>query len=288
MADCIEQILKQAEQQLQAVSDLDTDFDTDSARLDAEVLLALVLNKNRSYFRAFPEVILSHDENEHFQSLLNKRKSGHPIAHITGQREFWSLDLDVNEHTLIPRPDTETLIEFVLENFPQDKLNVADLGTGSGAIALALASEKPQWNILATDQSEHALAVATNNAKKCQLNNVTLKQGSWFQPLEQSRFDIIISNPPYIPQQDEHLQQGDVRFEPITALASGEDGLDDIRHLIAHAKEYLLPQGWLIIEHGYDQKQAIFDLFKRAGFENISQKNDYGNNPRLSAGQFCQ
>ncbi len=286
MADCIEKVLKQAEQQLQAVSDLDTGFDT--ARLDVEVLLATVLKKNRSYFRAFPEVILSDDENEHFQSLLNKRKNGHPIAHITGQREFWSLDLDVNEHTLIPRPDTETLVEFVLENFPQEKLNVADLGTGSGAIALALASEKPQWNILATDQSEQALTIATNNARKNGLSNVTLKQGSWFGPLEQSRFDIIISNPPYIPQQDKHLQQGDVRFEPITALASGEDGLDDIRYLIAHAKEHLLPQGWLILEHGYDQKQAIFDLFKLAGFVNISQKDDYGNNPRLSAGQFCK
>jgi release factor glutamine methyltransferase len=278
MPASIEQILKQAEQQLQTVSD--------SARLDAEVLLAAVLNKNRSYFRAFPERILTNAENEHFQSLLNKRLHGHPIAHITGQREFWSLDLDVNEHTLIPRPDTETLIEFVLQNFPQDKLDVVDLGTGSGAIALALASERPLWKLLATDQSEQALTVAENNAKKCQLTNVSFKHGSWFQPLESSRYDIIISNPPYIPQQDPHLQQGDVRFEPISALASGEDGLDDIRYLISHANKHLQPQGWLILEHGYDQKQAIFDLFKQAGFDNITQKDDYGNNPRLSAGQL--
>lgn len=278
MPASIEQILKQAEQQLQTVSD--------SARLDAEVLLAVVLNKNRSYFRAFPERILTDAEDERFQSLLNKRLHGHPIAHITGQREFWSLDLDVNEHTLIPRPDTETLIEFVLQNFPQDKLDVADLGTGSGAIALALASEKPLWNILATDQSEQALAIAQKNAEKCQLTNISFKQGRWFEPLEQCRYDIIISNPPYIPNQDPHLQQGDVRFEPTSALASGKDGLDDIRHLIQYAKEYLQPQGWLILEHGYDQKQAIFELFRQAGFENITQKNDYGNNPRLSAAQY--
>lgn len=278
----IEQTLKQAEQQLQTVSDLDTD----SARLDAEVLLATVLNKNRSYFRAFAERVLTADEDEHFQTLLTQRKDGRPIAHITGHREFWSLDLDVNEHTLIPRPDTETLIEFVLQHFPQNKLDVADLGTGSGAIALALASERPLWKLLATDQSKQALTVAENNANKCQLTNVTFKHGSWFQPLAQSRYDIIISNPPYIPQQDPHLQQGDVRFEPITALASGSDGLDDIRHLISHANEHLSPQGWLVLEHGYDQKQAIFDLLKQAHFENIMQIDDYGNNPRLSAGQL--
>lgn len=278
MPDCIEKILKQAEQQLRIVSD--------SAQLDAEVLLATVLDKNRSYFRAFPERILSNEENNHFQSLLKQRIDGHPIAHITGQREFWSLNLEVNEHTLIPRPDTEVLIEFILETFPQDSLNVADLGTGSGAIGIALASEKPNWKVLATDQSEDALEVAQRNAEKHQIKNIRFNHGSWFHALDTSAYDIIISNPPYIPSQDKHLHQGDVRFEPITALASGEDGLDDIRYLITHAKAYLSPQGWLILEHGYDQKQAIFELFKQAGFENIMQRNDYGNNPRLSAAQY--
>lgn len=278
MTERIDQTLKQAEQQLQTVSD--------SARLDAEVLLAIVLHKNRGYLRAFAERVLTADEDEHFQTLLSQRRNGQPIAHITGQREFWSLDLDVNQHTLIPRPDTETLIEFVLQNFPQDNLKVADLGTGSGAIALALASEKPHWQLLATDQSAAALSVAESNAKKLQLSNVSFQHGSWFQPLAASRYDIIISNPPYIPQHDEHLQQGDVRFEPLSALASGEDGLHDIRHLIKHAQGHLLPQGWLILEHGYDQKSAIFELFTQAGFINIQQKDDYGNNPRLSAGQL--
>lgn len=279
MPNSIEHILKQAEQQLQTVSD--------SARLDAEVLLSRVLNKNRSYFIAFAETNLTADEHQQFTALLSERLLGHPIAHITGQREFWSLDLEVNQHTLIPRPDTETLIEFVLENFPQDKLSIADLGTGSGAIALALASEKPQWSVLATDQSKDALATAQRNAKNHQLNNVSFRQGSWFQPLKKSHYDIIISNPPYIPQHDPHLQQGDVRFEPITALTSGDDGLDDIRHLINNANAFLCSDGWLILEHGYDQKQAIFTLLKDAGFQNISQRNDYGGNPRLSAAQLA-
>ncbi|MDH5423366.1 MAG: peptide chain release factor N(5)-glutamine methyltransferase [Gammaproteobacteria bacterium] len=280
MADCIAQILQLAEQQLQNVSD--------SARLDAEVLLAMVLNKNRSYFRAFAEQELTTAEQLQFLALLDKRSEGQPIAHITGHREFWSLDLTVNEHTLIPRPDTEVIIEFILHHFPQDKLRLADLGTGSGAIALALASEKPQWEILATDQSAQALTVAQNNALKHQLTNVCFKQGSWFEPLGTQPFDIIISNPPYIPERDPHLLQGDVRFEPMTALASGTDGLDDIRHLIKHAKTYLQTQGWLILEHGYDQQAAIYQLFQQAGFMNIRQRNDYADNPRMTAGQYIR
>jgi len=278
MPDNIEQILRQAEQSLAAVSD--------SARLDAEVLLATVLDKNRSYFIAFPEQVLTDIQQAEFQHLLAKRQNGQPIAHITGQREFWSLELNVNEHTLIPRPDTEVLIEFVLQQFPQQSLNVADLGTGSGAIAIALASEKPDWHIVATDQSEQALETAQINANKHHCQHIDFLQGSWFDPLGSQHFDLIISNPPYIPEQDPHLQQGDVRFEPMTALASGSDGLDDIRHLIKQAPKHLSNNGWLALEHGYDQKQAIYQLLSQAGCERIVQIDDYASNPRVSAGQF--
>jgi len=274
---CIEEILKSAERQLALCSD--------SPRLDAEILLAFILKKNRSYFHAFPEVVPDDADQQQFERLLSQRLEGHPIAHLTGSREFWSLDLTVNHHTLIPRPDTELLIEFVLQQFTQQALKVADLGTGSGAIALALASEKPDWEITATDQSDAALKVAQANAKKLELNNVRFHQGSWFQPLTENNYDLIISNPPYIPANDPHLTRGDVRFEPDSALVSGKDGLDDIRQLITIAPDYLTNNGWLILEHGYDQKQEIKALFEAASYQQIIQKDDYAGNPRMTAGQ---
>jgi len=277
MSQSIEQLLKTAEEELSAVSD--------SPRLDAEILLATVFEKDRSYFRAFPEVIPNESQQQAFQKLLDKRIEGQPIAHITGQREFWSLNLSVNEHTLIPRADTEILIEFILEQFRNDKLTVADLGTGTGAIALALASEKPGWHIIATDRSEQALNIAKSNAKQLLLNNIDFEAGNWFDALKNGCFDVIVSNPPYIPAKDPHLAQGDVRFEPITALASGEDGLDDIRLLITESIAHLMPDGWLVLEHGYDQKDAVKKLFAAAGYRQITQRNDYGNNPRMTTGQ---
>ena len=279
MLPSIEQCLKQATTQLTEVSD--------SPQLDAEVLLADILKKNRSFFRAFPEQNLTESEFENFHQLLVKRSRGTPIAHILGRREFWSLDLQVNEHTLIPRPDTEVLIEFILQHLSQPDLKVADLGTGTGAIALALASEKSQWNITATEQSDAALDIARKNADSLKLTNIQFKQGNWFQALDSNNYDLIISNPPYIPSSDPHLLQGDVRFEPIAALASGKDGLDDIRHLIKNAHKYLSANGWLILEHGYDQKVEVFNIFQSSGFMNIIQKNDYASNPRLTAAQFC-
>jgi len=272
---CIEQILKRAEQKLSSCSD--------SPRLDAEILLASLLKKNRSYFMAFPEVVPSKAEQEQFETLLSQRLQGHPIAHIIGTREFWSLDLNVNQHTLIPRPDTEILIEYILHNFAQENLKVADMGTGSGAIALALASEKPNWQISATDRSPEALETARGNATKLGLQNISFSQGNWFEALEANDFDLLISNPPYIPANDPHLTQGDVRFEPDTALISGKDGLDDIRYLIKHAVEYLKQDGWLILKHGYDQKQSVKDLFIAAGYRQITQKDDYAGNPRMTA-----
>jgi len=272
---CIEQILKRAEQKLSSCSD--------SPRLDAEILLASLLKKNRSYFMAFPEVVPSKAEQEQFETLLSQRLQGHPIAHIIGTREFWSLDLNVNQHTLIPRPDTEILIEYILHNFAQENLKVADMGTGSGAIALALASEKPNWQISATDRSPEALETARGNATKLGLQNISFSQGNWFEALEANDLDLLISNPPYIPANDPHLTQGDVRFEPDTALISGEDGLDDIRYLIKHAVVYLKQDGWLILEHGYDQKQSVKDLFIAAGYRQITQKDDYAGNPRMTA-----
>ena len=272
---CIEQILKRAEQKLTSCSD--------SPRMDAEILLASLLKKNRSYFMAFPEVVPSKAEQEQFETLLSQRLQGHPIAHIIGTREFWSLDLNVNQHTLIPRPDTEILIEYILHNFAQENLKVADMGTGSGAIALALASEKPNWQISATDRSPEALETARGNATKLGLQNISFSQGNWFEALEANDLDLLISNPPYIPANDPHLTQGDVRFEPDTALISGEDGLDDIRYLIKHAVVYLKQDGWLILEHGYDQKQSVKDLFIAAGYRQITQKDDYAGNPRMTA-----
>lgn len=276
MAD-IAALLRDAEQRLQTISD--------SARLDSEVLLAFVLKRERSYLLAFPERIPSDTEQQQYQQLLDRRASGEPVAHIIGRREFWSLDLIVNADTLIPRPDTEVLVEFVLERFDQSPLKLADLGTGTGGIALALASERPLWTITATDQSEKALAIARQNAQNLGLKTVQFMAGHWFDALPDNDYDVIVSNPPYICDNDPHLQQGDVRFEPMSALASGADGLDDIRLLISQAPDYLKNGGWLVLEHGYDQPQAVTDLFKDHGYQHIEQRRDYGGNPRVTAAQ---
>lgn len=277
MEASIEQLLKTATKQLDAVSE--------SPVLDAELLLAHALDKNRTYLIAFSETIPTPQQQQAFDSLIKRRLEGEPVAHLLGQREFWSLNLSVDKHTLIPRPDTELLVEFILEQFPGDQLKLADLGTGSGAIALALASEKPRWQITATDQSDQALAVAKQNASALQLDQVQFRSGSWFDALNENDFDIIVSNPPYIPANDPHLATGDVRFEPASALVAGEEGLDDIGLLIKRAPGYLQSKGWLILEHGYDQQAAVKKLFESAGYRQITQRNDYGNNPRMSAAQ---
>jgi release factor glutamine methyltransferase len=258
---------------------------SDTPRLDAEILLAFVLDKSRTFLFAWPESEINTDLSREFENLLQQRLTGKPIAHITGVREFWSLSLRVTTDTLIPRPETELLVETLLELLPEDEsLHIADLGTGSGAIALALAHERPNWKIVATDQSTAALDVARDNAQQLKICNVAFVQGEWFTPLAGRKFHAIVSNPPYIAENDKHLSQGDVRFEPMSALASGVDGLKDIQFIARQAKEYLLPDGLLMVEHGFDQKQAVQKIFQRAGFAHIQQRDDLNGHPRLTLG----
>ncbi|WP_020560294.1 peptide chain release factor N(5)-glutamine methyltransferase [Thiofilum flexile] len=260
----------------------------ESAHLDAELLLAQVLNKPRSYLFTWPEKVLSPEQAQHFQALLQQRLQGHPIAHLIGQREFWTLDLMVTPDTLIPRPETELLVELALERLPHDHVcKVLDLGTGTGAITLALASERPLTQITAIERSAPALEVAKRNAERHQLTNIQFLQSSWFAELAQNsanRFDMIVSNPPYIAAHDEHLSQGDVRFEPLTALAAGQDGLDDLKIIIQQAPAYLSTQGWLLVEHGYDQGVAVRALYTQAGFQMINTHTDLAGHDRVTLG----
>jgi len=276
------QHLKNASNQLENLSD--------SPRLDAEVLLAHSLKKNRTWLATWPDKKLTDAETLAFDLLLKRRLRGEPIAHITGIREFWSLELNISKDTLIPRPETELMVEKILERYPpSSNLKLLDLGTGSGAIALAVASERPNWSITATDKSTAALNMAKLNAQRLELNNINFLSGNWFEPIkmcppENQLFDIITSNPPYIPQLDPHLSQGDVRFEPLTALASGADGLDDIRLICTQAPSHLKSAGMLIIEHGFDQKIEIHDILQLLAYKNICQYADLANQARLSIG----
>lgn len=272
----IAQAIKEASQTLTETSD--------SARLDAEVLLCHVLNCAATHLIAWPEKLLDENQTQVFNRLIEQRHAGTPVAYLTGSREFWSMDFKVTPDTLIPRPDTETLIEFVLEKISaQAKLKMLDLGTGSGAIAIAIASERPDWVITATDISAEALAVAQENARSHKIKNIKFIQSNWFEQLEPQCFDIIISNPPYIAEQDKHLSQGDVRFEPLSALTSGETGMDDIERITSQAKAHLNSDGWLIFEHGYDQKQQVYDCLHHHHFHKITGLNDLSEQPRLTA-----
>lgn len=272
-------VLTHAQRQLTACSD--------SPRLDAEVLLAMQLGVSRAQLFARPESLMSEQDGERFNQLLTRRLNGEPIAHILGYREFWSLQLDVTPATLIPRPETELLVELALERIPVSAtLDIADLGTGSGAIALAVASERPHCRIVASDTSEEALVVARCNATQLGLVNVEFQQSDWYQALGSACFDLILSNPPYIRSDDPHLAQGDVRFDPPTALISGVDGLDALRCIVGNAAQHLRPGGWLMVEHGYDQGEAVVGLFVAAGFTEITTVNDLGGQPRVSLGRF--
>jgi release factor glutamine methyltransferase len=268
---------------LSAIEQLKTS--SDSARLDAEILLCHVLDCNTAHLAAWPEKKLSAEQAQALGQLVDKRQSGIPVAYLTGHREFWSLELEVSPATLIPRPETETLVEFVFEQFGQQKnMRIADLGTGSGAIAIAIALEHPDWKITATDISQNALSIAQKNADRHQVRNVEFKIGHWFDALKNEHYDLVISNPPYVAESDPHLSSGDVRFEPVSALASGSKGMDDIEIITGAARHHLNKNGWLIIEHGYDQKKRVLDCFKTAGFDNIQQRCDLMNQPRMTAG----
>ncbi len=258
----------------------------DTARLDAEVLLGEILGKGRTHFYTWPEQELTDQEAERFEELVRRRAGGEPVAYITGHREFWSLDLAVTCDTLIPRPETELLLEAALERIPPDAhWRVADLGTGSGAIALALAGERPGCFVVAVDRSAPALAVAQKNAERTGLANVQWLSGSWFEPLT-GRFQVIVSNPPYVREDDPHLAVGDVRFEPRRALSSGPDGLEDIRQLVNGAPHYLEAGGWLLVEHGFDQGESLRRLFRDRGLVNVFTRRDLGGLERISGGQM--
>jgi release factor glutamine methyltransferase len=252
-------------------------------RLDIESLLCHVLQCTPSRLISYPEQQLTSSQQQNFVSLVEQRQQGIPVAHLTGSRGFWSLDIEVNQHTLIPRPDTELLVSLALEKI-QPGMCIADLGTGSGAIALAIKSECHDIWMLATDFSEAALQQAKQNAVKNNLD-VHFFRGQWLDAIQPETLDIIISNPPYIRSDDPHLTNGDLRFEPLSALASGEDGLDDIRLRVDQSSWVLKSDGWLMVEHGYDQSQAVQVLFQQAGFIEIQAFQDYGQQDRVVIGK---
>ncbi|MFF7705956.1 peptide chain release factor N(5)-glutamine methyltransferase [Pseudomonas sp. NPDC007930] len=256
-----------------------------TAQLDAELLLASALGKNRSYLRTWPERIVGSEAAEAFAGYLERRRAGEPVAYILGQQGFWSLDLEVAPHTLIPRPETELLVETALALVPQHTAKVLDLGTGSGAIALALARERAGWQVTAVDRVEQAVALAERNRQRLGLGNVFVRASHWFEAVAGERFELIVSNPPYIASGDPHLAAGDVRFEPESALVSGEDGLDDIRLIIAQAPRHLLPGGWLMLEHGYDQAARVRELLAQHDFEQIESRLDLGGHERITLGR---
>jgi release factor glutamine methyltransferase len=260
---------------------------SDSARLDAELLIAHVLDIPRSRFITEPERELDQQQLDNIQAIITRRAAGEPVAYILGHKHFWDLELKVSPAVLIPRPDTELLVETALTLYPAEaSINVLDLGTGSGAIALAIAKAHPHWHVCAIDESQAALAVAMENAEHYQLHNVTLLQSHWFENLvKDKRYDLILSNPPYIADTDPHLQQGDVRFEPQQALVAGEDGLDAIRFLVTESKLHLLPGGWLLLEHGYDQGEHVRQLFIEHGYREVQQRKDLGGHVRVTLGR---
>jgi len=255
-------------------------------RLEAEILLAHVLKKPRSYLYSHPEKILSSQQLQLIKHYLQRRIDGEPIAYILGEKEFWSLSLEVNKHTLIPRPDTELLVEQVLKIIPANmKKTIVDLGTGSGAVALALARECPNCLIVATDLSAEALQIAKRNAKRLGLNNIEFYQGEWCAALPPTLYDIILSNPPYIPENDPHLLQGDLRFEPQQALVAGKDGLNALRSIVPQAKNFLQAGGYLFFEHGYDQGEAVRKLLLQHEFTDIVTAKDWAGHDRVTFGK---
>jgi release factor glutamine methyltransferase len=252
-------------------------------RLDAEVLVMHACGIGRSELITRQETALTAEQQNRLKNLLARRRQGEPVAYLTGTREFWSMELNVTPATLIPRPETELLVEKALEHIPHDAAwTVADLGTGSGAIALAIAKERPRCHVIATDSSPAALAVARSNAEKFGLTNIEFREGDWFAPLTGKTCDMILSNPPYVRAGDPHLQQGDLRFEPATALVAGADGLDAIRHIARHAREFLAPGGWLLFEHGWDQVDAIHALLQHKGWRNIASHHDLAGHYRVT------
>lgn len=255
---------------------------SETPRLEIELFLSEILQKDRSFLFTWPEYSLNSEQLLKLDSLIERRAKGEPVAHLLGHREFWTLDLDVTPTTLIPRSDTELLVEIAIEKL-SSQAELLDLGTGTGAVALAIASELPELKVSATDIDQESVALAKRNAAKHSISNITIFQSDWFQQVN-GRFDVIVSNPPYIEENDVHLSRGDLRFEPRRALVSGADGLEDIRHISDKAKQFLKPNGWLMFEHGWKQGPAVREILSYAGFLGIETRTDLGGNERVSLG----
>ncbi|MDP2694969.1 MAG: peptide chain release factor N(5)-glutamine methyltransferase [Gallionella sp.] len=292
-------------------------LDAGSARIEMQCLLQAVLQVNRAYLLTHPEQQLDAGQQAYYAALFERRLRGEPIAYILGEREFYGLTFRVTPATLIPRADTELLVELAFQRIPQPSpqpspctrrehprrerqqscshwrdgrgslLRVLDLGTGSGAIALSIAHARPEAEVTAVDASHEALSVARENALRLNIANVRLLRSDWFAALAGERFDLIVSNPPYIAEGDAHLAQGDLRFEPRAALASGADGLDDIHRIVAGAKEHLNAGGWLLFEHGYDQAGRARELLGAAGYAEVFSARDLAGIERVSGGRAC-
>jgi release factor glutamine methyltransferase len=259
----------------------------EEAKLEAEILLQRALGVNRTYLRCHPETELSTSQEDQLHAWLSRRLTGEPLAYILGDAEFYGLTLSVSPAVLIPRQDTELLVDAALDLTPESTpFRILDMGTGSGAIAIAIASHRPKAQVTALDTSPAALAVAKDNACAHKLPSIRFYLSDWFTNLPKQSFELIVSNPPYIENDDEHLSQSSLPFEPAQALSSGQDGLDAIRLLCRQAPNWLVDNGWLIIEHGYNQGSAVRDLFAQACFSHVATHRDYGNNERLTMGQW--
>lgn len=258
---------------------------SDSPRLDAELLLAQVTGLGRAQLFARLDEALPAREAERFEALVARRMRGEPVAYLTGEKGFWTLNLRVTPAVLVPRPETELLVEWALALIADRRApHIADLGTGSGALALALAAERADAQVEATEASPAALAVARDNAQTLGLARVRFHEGHWLEPLARAHYDLIVSNPPYIAHDDPHLQA--LAQEPLTALTDGADGLNALREIVASAPDYLVSGGWLVVEHGYDQGAAVRALFAQAGFADIATRRDYGGHERATAGRI--
>lgn len=258
---------------------------SDSPKRDAEILLSFVTGRARTYLLAFGETQLTAGQLAALEPLAARREQGEPIAYLVGEREFWSLPLSVSSATLIPRPDTECLVEQALAHLPATPCRILDLGTGTGAIALALASERPDCTVMGVDIKADAVALARHNATKLAITNVDFQQSSWFDAVS-GRFTLIVSNPPYIDANDPHLNEGDVRYEPHSALVAPAEGMADLAEIIGQSPEYLEAGGWLMLEHGWQQAAAVRQHLGKRGFSAVMTYKDYGNNDRVTLGQW--
>ena len=257
-------------------------------RIDSEILLCSILNCNRTKLYAYPDKVLSFDDKKKYKELINKRSEGYPIAYLTKQKEFWGHTLHINDNILIPRPETELLVEKALKLISIFSLNkILELGTGSGAIAIAIASEKPNVNIKATDIKDNIIKIASKNADLYEIKNIKFVKSNWFSDIKKNNFDLIVSNPPYVSGDDPVLRNSDIRFEPVSALVSSNDGLDDLKKIIRESSNYLKNNGWLVVEHAYDQGEKVRKLFLENKFTSKTIK-DYNKLERITFGRLLK